>query len=95
MDATDVVLLGLVWAQFRRPDAGLQLVEAIEGGDPEIVSLAAAMLEQDGLCSKEMVHSAIHRRSEGNLESQLSAYVPGNVAQAIPSDFWWLPAASA
>ena len=95
MDATDVVLMGLVWAQFRRPEAGLQLVQAIDSDDPEIVSLAAAMLEQDGLCSKELVNSAIARPSDANLESRLQAHIPGNVAQALSSDFWWLPAASA
>jgi len=96
MDATDIVLLGLVWAQFRRPEAGIQLIDAIESDDPEIVSLAAAMLEQEGLCSKELVNEAMSRCSHSsNLEARLYARVPGNVAQALSSDFWWLPAASA
>lgn len=69
MDATDIVLLGLVWAQFRRPEAGIQLIDAIESDDPEIVSLAAAMLEQEGLCSKELVNEAMSRCSHSsNLE---------------------------
>ena len=93
MDAGDVILCGLIWAQFREHQAGLQLIEAIESDDPELQVLAEVMLDQAGLCSRELVRDAIATDHETALESLLLSIQP---TDAVPwaSGFWWLPLAS-
>jgi hypothetical protein len=93
MDATHVILCGLVWAQFRKREAGLELVRAIESADPELQSLAEVMLEQAGLCSGELVKDAIAKDSHTALETRLFSFQAANTAQAA-SDYWWLPLSS-
>jgi len=90
MDATDVILCGLVWAQFRQPEAGLELVRAIESADPEPQSLAEVMLEQAGLCSEEVVKDAIAKDSYAALETTtVVVSALGHRARGI--GYWWLP----
>jgi hypothetical protein len=81
MDATDVILCGLVWAQFRQREAGLELVRAIESADPEPQSWAEVMLEQAGLCSEELVKDAIAKDSYATLETRLLSFQPSDTAQ--------------
>jgi len=81
MDATDVILCGLVWVQFRQREAGLELVRAIESADPEPQSLAEVMLEQAGLCSEELVKDAIAKDSYAALETRLLSFQPSDTAQ--------------
>ena len=94
MDATDVILCGLVWAQFREYQAGLQLVRAIESADPELQMLAEVMLEQAGLCSGDLVRDAIATDNHKKLETLLLSFRPSERVEAN-ARFWWLPLASA
>lgn len=89
MDATDVFFCGFVWAQTRGREAGLELVRAIESDDPELQSIAQAMLDQAGVCSKEMITGALDAKTIRPLESSLVSFQPGNCA-GCPRDFWWL-----
>jgi hypothetical protein len=93
MDATHVILCGLVWAQFRKREAGLELVRAIDSADPELQSLAEVMLEQAGLCSGELVRDAIAKDNHAALETRFLSFQASNTAQTA-SDYWWLPLSS-
>ena len=95
MNANDILFCGLVWAQFRKPEAAWELLDAAESQDPEIKSLAEAMLDQSGLCSRELLDEAITGDQDTPVELRLVAYIPGNGVAAQSSDFWWLPAANA
>ncbi len=93
MNATDVILCGLVWAQFRVRTAGLELVRALESADPELQSLAEVMLEQAGVCSRELVRDAIARDDDASVEQSLHSFRPTDGAPKY-SEFWWLPPSS-
>jgi hypothetical protein len=95
MNLNDVLFCGLIWAQFRRVEAGLQLLDAAESSDPELKSLAEAMLDQAGLCSDELLSEAVQSQKDSPLEFQLIAYTPGNISSSAPTDFWWLPTTNA
>jgi hypothetical protein len=44
---TDYVFLcGVMWSQYESMDAGWELVRALRSDDPEVVSLASAILEE-------------------------------------------------
>jgi len=94
VNAADIFLTGLVWAQYRLPEAGMHLIDALESSDPELQSLAQVMLEQEGVCSKELVDTVTGDKST-SVESLLFANAPANVTQSMTGDFWWLPVASA
>ncbi len=45
--STDYVFLcGAMWTQYASEDAGWELVRALHSDDPEVVSLASAILEK-------------------------------------------------
>jgi hypothetical protein len=46
MDTDYVFLCGAMWSQYESVDAGWELVRALHSDDPEVVSLACAILEQ-------------------------------------------------
>ncbi len=89
MDATDVILCGLIWAQFRKREAGMELVRAIESADPELQCLAEVMLAQAGLCSRELVQDAIANDIHACLEARLLSHQPTD-SICSHSGFWWL-----
>ena len=95
MDVNDVLFCGLIWAQFRRPEAGFHLLDAAESSDPELKCLAQAMLEQAGVCSSELVNGAIEGENNRRVECKLVAYTPGNTSSSLSSDFWWMPTTNA
>ena len=94
MNAIDVILCGLIWAQFREREAGMELVRAIESADPELQCLAEVMLEQAGLCSRELVQDAIANQADASLEACLVSHQPCD-SSVGGSGFWWLPPALA
>jgi hypothetical protein len=46
MNPDYVFLCGVMWAQYESEDAGWELVRALHSDNPEVVSLASAILEQ-------------------------------------------------
>jgi hypothetical protein len=45
--STDYVFLcGVMWAQYECEDAGWELVRALHSNNPDVVSLASAILDQ-------------------------------------------------
>lgn len=93
MDAMDVILCGLIWAQFRKREAGLELVRAVESADPELQAIAEVMLEQAGLCSSELVKDAIAADGQSSIETQLLSFQACNTIHGV-CDYWWLPLTS-
>ena len=59
MDANDLVLCGMVWAQFGQETAGRELIRALASSDELMRVLARTMLEQGGGCSKELIGQAL------------------------------------
>jgi len=45
MSAEYVLLCGVMWVQYASQDAGLELVRALHSEDPNVVSLACALLD--------------------------------------------------
>ena len=45
MDPNYLLLCGAMWTQYRSEDAGLELLRALHSEDPDVVSLASAMME--------------------------------------------------
>lgn len=45
MNSDYVFLCGVMWSQFSSEDAGQELVRALHSEDPDVVSLASALLE--------------------------------------------------
>ena len=46
MNTDHVVLCGAMWSQHESVDAGWELVRALHSDNPDVVSLACAILEQ-------------------------------------------------
>jgi len=44
MDSDYAFLCGVMWCQYRQPDAGSELLRAIKSVDPDLSALALAML---------------------------------------------------
>jgi len=45
MNTNYVFLCGVMWTQYASEDAGRELVRALHSQDPDVVSLACALLE--------------------------------------------------
>lgn len=65
MDANYVFLCGMVWTQFGKEDAGLELIRALASPDQNVRVLARAMLGQ-AAGSKALIGQAL-------LQSEISA----------------------
>lgn len=51
--STDYVFLcGVMWTQYASEDAGQELVRALHSQDPEVVSLACALLEATAVATR-------------------------------------------
>jgi hypothetical protein len=46
MNTDYVFLCGVMWTQYESEDAGWELVRALHSADPDVVSLASAILER-------------------------------------------------
>jgi hypothetical protein len=46
MDTKYVFLCGVMWTQYASEDAGLELLRALHCDDPDVASLASAILEK-------------------------------------------------
>jgi len=57
---------GMVWAQFGREDAGMELIRALGSNDPDIRVLARTLLGQAEGGSKELIGEAF-------LQNEISA----------------------
>jgi len=53
-----LMLCGMVWAQFGKEDAGLELIRAMDSTDPDIRVLARTLLAQANGGSKELLAEA-------------------------------------
>jgi hypothetical protein len=95
MEINDLVLYGMVWAQFGQENAGRELVRALESPDETTRVVARIMLGQGG-CAKELIGQAIAEE-----EISVSMATVCGFEQCTPSKFrkWdgtgWCPSASA
>lgn len=53
-----LMLCGMVWAQFGKEDAGLELIRALDSSDPDIRVLARTLLAHANGGSKELIAEA-------------------------------------
>jgi hypothetical protein len=94
MDINELVLYGMVWAQFGQETAGRELIRALASPDEITRVVARIMLGQGGGCSKELIGQAL-------AEEEISESMACGFDQCKPSKFkkWdgtgWCPAASA
>jgi hypothetical protein len=56
-----LVMCGMVWSQFGKEDAGLELVRALSSPDQDIRVLARTLLEQSQGGSKALIGEALAR----------------------------------
>ncbi len=56
-----LVLCGMVWNQFGKEDAGLELVRALSSPDQDVRVLARTLLEQSQGASKALIGEALSR----------------------------------
>jgi len=54
-----LVMCGMVWAQFGKQDAGLELIRALDSPDQDVRVLARILLEQASEGSKELIGEAL------------------------------------
>lgn len=59
MDAFYMLACGIVWRKTADPEAGWELVEALESPDPDVRSLARSLLLENGERSMDLLESAI------------------------------------
>ena len=59
MDAGYMVACGIVWRKTADPEAGWELVEALESPDPRLRLLAQSLLVENGENSMELLESAV------------------------------------
>lgn len=96
MDINDLVLYGMVWAQFGQETAGRELVRALASPDELTRVVARIMLGQGGGCSKELIGQAL---AEEEISESMASVC--GFDQCEPSKFksWdgtgWCPAAVA
>jgi hypothetical protein len=57
-----LVLCGMVWSQFGKQDAGLELIRALDSEDENVRVLARVLLQQGGAGSKELIGEALAQR---------------------------------
>ena len=54
-----LVLCGMVWSQFGKQDAGLELIRALNSDDENVRVLARILLQQGGAGSQELIGEAL------------------------------------
>ena len=59
MEASYVLACGIVWRKTSDPEAGWELVEALESADPRLRSLAQALLAESGKPSLDLLENAV------------------------------------
>ena len=59
MNADYMLACGIVWAKTGDPEAGWELVEALETDDPRVRTLASALLVESGERSMSLLESAL------------------------------------
>jgi hypothetical protein len=59
MDANYMLACGIVWRKTADPEAGWELVEALESPDPRLRLLAQSLLVDNGEDSMDLLESAV------------------------------------
>jgi len=70
-----LVLCGMVWSQFGKEDAGLELVRALSSPDQDVRVLARTLLEQTPGGSKALIGEALAREEISASTASLCAFV--------------------
>ena len=87
MDASYLVLCGVMWSQFGEQDAGRELIRALSSADPEVRILARAMLGQAGIRSKALIGEALAKQEMSPLQARLCAFEKNLQSQLPGSAF--------
>ncbi len=61
MDANYMLACGIVWRKTADPEAGWELVEALESPDPRLRLLAQSLLVENGEDSMDLLEGAVAR----------------------------------
>jgi hypothetical protein len=69
-----LVLCGMVWSQFGKEDAGLELVRALSSPDGDVRVLARILLEQSQGGSKALIGEALAREEISASTASLCAF---------------------
>jgi hypothetical protein len=69
-----LVLCGMVWSQFGKEDAGLELVRALSSEDQDVRVLARILLEQGQGGSKALIGEALAREEISASTASLCAF---------------------
>ncbi len=82
-----LVLCALVWSQFGKQDAGLELVRALNSPDENVRVLARLLLEQSSDGSKALIGEAVAQDEITASVAKLCAFQPDE--QSKPRDTNW------
>jgi len=69
MEASYVLACGIVWRKTADPEAGWELVQALESADPCLRSLAQALLVESGEPSMDLLEDAV---ATGTMSPQIA-----------------------
>jgi hypothetical protein len=96
MDSNNLVLCGMVWAQFGQESAGRELIRALASSDEILRVLARTMLEQAGGGSKELIGQAL---ADDEISVSMASLCGFEQSERSTPKSWnervWFPAASA
>jgi hypothetical protein len=96
MGANYLVLCGMIWVQFGKEDAGLELIRALTSSDESVRILARTMLEQAGGASKQLIGQALAQEDISVAMASLCGFERSGDAKVKSWDTGaWLPTASA
>jgi hypothetical protein len=90
MDANYVFLCGMVWTQFGKEDAGLELVRALASPDQDVRVLARAMLGQAG-GSKALIGQALLQNEISADMAHLCGFDSEGAIRANHTRNWFAP----
>jgi hypothetical protein len=93
MDSNYVFLCGMVWAQFGKEDAGLELVRALASPDQDVRVLARAMLSQAG-GSKALIGQALLQNEISADMAHMCSFDSEGVISCNKNRFWFAPASA-
>jgi len=89
-----LVMCGMVWAQFGKQDAGLELIRALASPDPDVRVLARILLEQASERSKELICEALALDEISVSMAKLCGFAQEHVTKLKDpaASVWWAAA---
>lgn len=89
-----LMLCGMVWSQFGKEDAGLELVRALSSPDGDVRVLARTLLEQTHAASTALIGEALAREEISASTASLCAFEDEREVGRFGGEGWEFVAAA-